>query len=115
MKKLALLASLIIIIISQASFANQPEGGKRPDMAELATQLQLEASQAKQLEKIMHNHHQSMKPLRQRKKQDRKIRQSLRDQHREQLLTILDHQQLYQLETYMREFRPQGKSHKKSD
>ena len=113
MKTSTLLASLLIII-SQASFANQPEG-KRPDMAELATQLQLDTSQATQLEKIMFSHHQTMQQLHKQKQQDRKNRQSIRDQHREQLLTILDHQQLYQLETYMHEFRPQGKSHKKSD
>ncbi len=40
---------------------------------------------------------------------------TIRSQHREQLLTILDHQQLYQLESYMQQFRPQDESHKKSN
>jgi len=114
MKAPIILASLFIII-SQASFASQPESGARPDMAALATQLQLDTNQAQQLEKIMHDHHQKMQQLRQKTEQERETRHVLRQQHREELLTILDYQQLYQLETYMQQFRPRGKSQPKSD
>jgi hypothetical protein len=114
MKTLTIIAGLLIII-SQASFANQPNDGKRPDLAALATQLQLDDSKAQQLEKIMQSHHTKMKQIHQKKQQNREEMHTLRNQHREQLLTILDHQQLYQLESYMQQFRPQRKSHKQSD
>ena len=114
MKITTILASLLIII-SQASFANQPEDIKRPDMSVLPTQLQLDEGKAQQLQEIMQSHHQKMKQVHLKKQQDRKGRHALRNQHREQLLTILDHQQLYQLETYMQQYRPQGRSHKKTD
>jgi hypothetical protein len=114
MKTTTILASLLIII-SQASFANQAEDNKRPDMSVLATQLQLDEGKAQQLKEIMQGHHQKMKQIHQKKQQDRKDWHTLRNQHREQLLTILDHQQLYQLETYMQQYKPQGRSHKKTD
>ncbi len=57
----------LLIIISQASFANQPEDGKRPDLTALATQLQLDEGKAKQLKIIMKSHHEKMKQLHQKK------------------------------------------------
>ncbi|MFT4608494.1 MAG: hypothetical protein ACI9V8_002230 [Urechidicola sp.] len=114
MKTSTIIASLLIII-SQVSFANQPEKVKRPDLAALTIQLQLEDSKAKILKKIMQGHHQKMKQFHQKKQQDREEMHILRNQHLEQLLTVLDHQQLYQLESYMQQFRPQRKTHKQSD
>ena len=114
MKTSTILASLLIIV-SQASFANQAENGKRPDISAISTQLQLDESKSQQLEEIMQSHHQKMKALHLKKQQGRKDMHALRSQHREQLLTILDHQQLYQLESYMQQFRSQGKSRKSPD
>ena len=113
--KISTIIASLLIIISQSSFANQPNDGKRPDLAALATQLQLEDSKAQQLESIMQSYQQEMKQLHQKKQQDREKMHTLRNQHREQLLTVLDHQQLYQLESYMQQFRPQRKSHKQSN
>ncbi|MFT5224847.1 MAG: hypothetical protein ACI8XX_000594 [Polaribacter sp.] len=113
--KTSIILTGLLIIISQASFANKPKDVKRPDLAALATQLQLDESNAKQLEAIMKSHHEKMKKLHQKKQQDRTDMLTIRNQHRERLLTILDHQQLYQLETYMQQFRPKRKSHSKSD
>lgn len=114
MKTSTILAGFLIII-SQTSFANQSADSKRPDMTVLATQLHLDDSQSQQLKEIMQDHHKTIKQLHQEKQQNRETMHTLRNQHREQLLTILDHQQLYQLETYMQQFKPQRKSHKKSD
>jgi len=114
MKTSTILASLLIII-SQASFANQADMGKRPDIAALSTQLQLDSSQAQQLEDMMKSQHQEIEQLHQKRQQDRETMHTLRNQQREQLLTILTYKQLYQLETYMEQFRPQGKPHKKLD
>ena len=113
--KISTIIASLLIIISQASFANQPNDGKRPNLAALSTQLQLDDSKAQQLGKIMQRHHTRMKQLHQKKQQDRTDMLTFRNQHREQLLTVLDHQQLYQLESYMQQFRPQRKSHKQSD
>jgi hypothetical protein len=114
MKTTTILASFLIII-SQASFANQTEGNKRLDMSVLITQLQLDEGKAQQLESIMQSHHQKMKLLHQKRQQNRKDGNTLRNQHRKQLLTILDHQQLYQLETYMQQHRPKRKPPQKMD
>jgi hypothetical protein len=113
--KTSIILSGLLIIISQASFANQPEDRERPDLAALATQLQLDEDKAKQLETIMKSHRENMIALHQKKQQDRADMLTIRNQHRERLLTILDHQQLYQLESYMQQFRPKRKSHQKSD
>jgi hypothetical protein len=113
--KTSIILTGLLIIISQASFANKPEGGKRPDLVALTTQLQLDENKAKQLETIMKSHRENMIGLHQKKQQDRNDMHAIRNQHREQLLTILDHRQLYELETYMQQFRPQRKSHQKSD
>jgi hypothetical protein len=104
--KISNIIASLLIIISQASFANQPNDGKLPDLAALSTQLQLDDSKAHQLESIMQSYHEEMKQLHQKKQQDRGKMHTLRNQHREQLLTVLDHQQLYQLESYMHQFRP---------
>ncbi len=113
--KISTIIVSLLIIISQSSFANQPNDGKRPDLAALSTQLQLDDSKAQQLEKIMQSHHTKMKKLHQKKQQDRTDMLTVRNQHQVKLLTVLDHQQLYQLESYMQQFRPQRKSHKQSN
>ena len=116
MKTSTILAGMtMLIVVSQASFANQPNDTKRPDMAALATQLQLDEGKTQQLETIMQNFREERKRLHSSKQKSREDMRSMRKQHREQLLTVLDHKQLYQLEEYMQQFRPKGKSHKKSD
>ena len=114
MKTTRILASLLIII-SQAGIANQPEEGKRPDISALVIQLQLDEGKTQQLEEIMQSHHQEIKQLHQKQQRDRKDKRTLRSQHREQLLTILDHQQLYQLEIYMQQHKSHRKPRKKID
>lgn len=115
MKTSTILASLLIVI-TQASFANQSDTeeklNKQPDMTVLATQLTLDDSQAQRLEDIMQHHKKELNQLRQEKRQARKDMHLLRDQHREQLLTILDHRQLYELENYMHQFKRRGKPQK---
>ncbi|MFT5657442.1 MAG: hypothetical protein ACI9KN_000715 [Gammaproteobacteria bacterium] len=114
MKTPIILASLLIII-SQSSFANQPENKPRPDITTLASQLQLDENKTQQLEQMMQSFHAAMKIHHQKKQQDREKMHSMREQHHEQLLTILDHQQLYQLELYMHQFKPQGRLPKDSE
>lgn len=116
--KTSIIIAGLLIMVSQASFANQPSTqpgtNKHPDLTAITTQLKLNESQAQQLTEIMQRHQQAVKQLRQSKQQARKDMHSLRGQHREQLLTILDHQQLYELENYMHQFRPRGKFQKKN-
>ena len=97
---------LVALTASTALFAEQHSDKKGPDFDALANQLQLDENSGEQLKGIMQKHRQQMETARQQKQKNREMR----EQHRQELLTVLNYEQLYQFEQYMREFRPRHKA-----
>ncbi len=104
--KLAILPLAIALSVSNGLLAAQnPTGPQQPDLDALVTHLQLDESKAEQLKTIMQNHRQSKGQMRQQKEQARE----LRDQHEQELLTVLSYEQLYKLKKYMHQHKRQRK------
>lgn len=96
----------IALFLSLSAQAAQRADHQGPDLDSLVTELQLDSTQASQLEELMGKHHQQMQAMRKDKQQSREEMHGIREQHREELLIVLSHEQLYQFEQYMREHRP---------
>lgn len=108
------LASYLIVALSLSWSvqAAQPGDGSGPDLALLTDQLQLDSVQASQLTSLVARHRQAMQSMRGDKKQLREKMQQVREQHREDLLTVLNYEQLYQFDQYMRQFHHRHRKHK---
>ncbi|MDH4134211.1 MAG: periplasmic heavy metal sensor [Gammaproteobacteria bacterium] len=129
MKRIATVLSLSVLIVGVAVAATPgggPGGGQAPqqmgqaypgpDMKALAKELGLSEDQTARLKTIMEQHraemqamHQSMRQTgMQRGQEFMQQRRAQRDKHREQLLTVLNHEQLYKFEKFMEQNRPRG-------
>jgi len=95
------------LVFSGAIYAEQTSTEIKPDLNELASQLQLDAPKTRQLRIIMESHHQQMESAR---KQKQKIH-TIREQHRVELLTVLNYEQLYKFEQFMRMHHQARKRH----
>ncbi len=106
--KPALVLLTLTLLFSLSLQAKQPE---LPDLAQISEKLQLDNETAARLEELVQQHHAQMqarhKEMGQQRKQQRSDRHEMRMQHREELLTVLSHEQLYQFENYMHELRGQ--------
>jgi hypothetical protein len=98
----------VIMCLSMSLQAKQPEA---PDLAPIVEQLQLNPEQATRLNDLVQQYHAQMKNMHQQRKQERKQQHGdmyeLRQQHREDLLSVLSYEQLYQFESYMHQQRRQ--------
>ena len=103
----------ILLVVSQPLVAAQDDAKHRPDIDYLVSQLNLDANKTTQLKAIMSEHRQQMQSMRDQKQEAREEMHKMRTQHREQLLTVLSYEQLYQFDEYMHQFRPRRS--KKSD
>lgn len=96
---------LVALTASTASFAEQYSDKNGPDFDALANQLQLDESSTDRLKSMMQSHRQQMETARQQKQK----KHEMREQHRQELLTVLNYEQLYKFEQYMRQFHPRHK------
>ena len=96
----------IALLFSLSVQAAQRSGHQGPDLDSLVTELQLDSTQVSQLGELMSKHREQMKTIREDKYQLREKMHDVREQHREELLIVLSHEQLYQFEQYVREHRP---------
>jgi Skp family chaperone for outer membrane proteins len=103
---------VIALFLSLSVQAAQRSDQKGPDLDSLAAQLQLDSTQTSQLSELMTKHREQMKAMRDDKQQEREKMHEIRDQHREELLIVLNYEQLYKFEQYMREHRPRRKQDK---
>ncbi len=100
----------LLLIFGLSAFASQADNKQRPDIDYLITQLSLDDSKAQQLKDLMQQHHQAMNVAKDQRQKNRQQNQDMRIQHREELLTVLSYEQLYQFEEYMQQFhRSHGK------
>ncbi len=103
---------LVVALFGSLSVqAMQPGSETSPDLTEIIDELQLDSEQASKLTALVQQHHNEMKARHQQHKQDRSERQQMRQQHREALLSVLNHEQLYQFENYMHELHQQRRRH----
>ncbi len=106
------IAVSLLLIFGLYAFASQADNKQRPDIDYLVTQLSLDDSKAQQLKDLMQQHRQAMNTAREQRQKSHQQNQDMRNQHREELLTVLSYEQLYQFEEYMQQFR---RSHGKPD
>ena len=111
--KVSNLLIAILLTISQPLLAAQDDARQRPDIDYLVSQLNLDDSKTAQLKAIMSQHRQQMESMREQKQEAHEEKHRMRTQHREQLLTVLSYEQLYQFDEYMHQFR--SKRSRKSD
>ena len=93
---------------SAAPAGEPPQQGQR--MAELTRELGLTAEQSAKLKAILEKQRQELQAMRASEQQSRQERlekgRAMRNKRREELLTVLNHEQLYKFEQYMEQHRP---------
>jgi Skp family chaperone for outer membrane proteins len=104
----------IALFLSFSAQAAQQTDHQRPDLDSLADQLQLDSTQASQLTEMVKTHHEQMQAMRGERQQMHEEMHEIREQHRQELLTVLSYEQLYQFEAYMHQFRPKRQRNKDS-
>ena len=98
---------LVAAFLSLSVQAAQSGDGSGPDLDLIADQLQLDSEQTSQLTNIVDKHQQTMRSMQGEKKLLRQQMHQMREQHRDELLTVLNYEQLYQFDQYMRQFHRQ--------
>ena len=109
--KSTILLAVLALSLSSPVFSDQGNPRPAPDYDKLAAELQLDDASKEQLVGIMESHRAQKQVLR----EQRKNRSDMREQHQEELLAVLDYEQLYKFEKYMRQNHGRGhhKPHKK--
>ena len=112
MKSTVLLA-ILALSFSAPVLSDQGNSRSAPDYNKIAAELQLDEASKEKLIGIIESHRLQRQELRGK----RKKMGNLREQHREELLTVLDYEQLYKFEKYMHQQRGRGhhKGHKKPE
>ncbi len=108
------LGSLLIIALLASAPLQAKQPPASPDLAPIISQLELDNEQAARLNDLVQQHHQQMKAQRQERNKSRGEMHQMREQHREELLTVLNHEQLYRFEKYMHDQRRQHRGERPS-
>ncbi|MCP4767700.1 MAG: hypothetical protein GY875_15675 [Gammaproteobacteria bacterium] len=106
--KTSLIALTACVVLSMPVHAKQPEA---PDLSPIVEQMQLNSEQATRLNELVQQHHAQMKNMHQQRNQEQSQQRGdmheQRMQHREDLLSVLSYEQLYEFENYMHQQRGQ--------
>jgi hypothetical protein len=123
MKATAILIFLTLFL-SQGALAEKSQKHKGPDIDALVVQLKLDASKVEKFKAILEEQRETMKAQRkgnhepkkekssEERKQMRKQREAQHEAMDEKLLTVLNHEQLYNFKKYMKQFRQKNGSKK---
>ena len=103
---------IVLVSMSISARAAKPGQPSMPDLQEIINELSLDPYQAEQLSQLVKEHHQQMRVTQAEKHELRENTRAMRISHREELLSVLTHEQLYQFESYMHQNRPKRKMNK---
>ena len=92
-------------LLSGAAYADQSKRKKGPNIEQIVSSLQLDASTATSLKTLMKSHREAKQASREKDMKNREQKQASRKQHRQALLEILGYEKMYKFDEMMREYR----------
>jgi hypothetical protein len=108
--KLPLIIALLVFGIT--AHAAQGKARVIPDLNPVIEQMGLDSIQTEKLNEMVKAHHQQMQAQHKEKGELRDQMHSIREAHRNELLSVLSYEQLYEFEQYMRQFKRSRKTQK---
>ncbi|MFT5504569.1 MAG: hypothetical protein ACI845_003820 [Gammaproteobacteria bacterium] len=103
---------IALFVFATSAYATQHKAPPMPDLSPVFEQMSLDSDQAEKLTTLVKAHHQQMRAQHNEKSELREAMRSIREAHRDELLSVLSYEQLYQFEQYMRQFKRGHKNEK---